>query len=172
MHEALIPSDDVDDFFVIKLRAIASAFQRTMLRNVLNERGLPLIEWQLMFSIARFGTTHLAYITQHTSIDAAHGSRAAGSLEKKGLIERHDDPENRRRKLISLTESGKSEVLAIWPRAQSMVSNVMGDFTTADASEIKRLLVQLHAATNLLQQTNQDIETTSAQEDAPVSLSA
>ena len=74
--------------------------------DVLKNENLQILEWQLMFSVARFGSCHLAFITRSTSIDPAHGSRAASTLEAKGLVSRREDPGNKRRKLISLTPKG------------------------------------------------------------------
>lgn len=126
-----------------------------MVRDVLAVEDVPLIEWQLLFSVARFGTCHLAYITRHTSLDPAHGSRAAKMLEKKGLIERHDDPNNRRRKLISLTPHGEALFNRIWPRAQAMITSVTDTLDRADFEEVKRLLDLLNAAADLLQAPNE-----------------
>ena len=154
MHDALIPYDDVDDFIILRARAFTSQVRRAMIRDVLQPENVPLIDWQLMFSVARYGTCHLAHITHHTSLDPAHGSRAATSLEKKGLIERHDDPDNRRRKLISLTPSGTELVMRIWPRAQGLVKTITQSMNVDDFAEVKRLLDTLNDAAKHLDQRN------------------
>lgn len=150
MHDALIPSDEVDDFIVLRARAFTSKVRRAMIRDVLSEEGIPLIEWQLIFSVARFGTCHLAYITRHTSLDPAHGSRAAMALEKKALIERHDDPNNRRRKLISLTSEGAATVHRIWPQARGLVRMVTDTFDRTELEQVKHLFDMLNKAVEVL----------------------
>jgi DNA-binding MarR family transcriptional regulator len=156
LHDALIPFDTVDDFIILRARAFTSRVRRAMIRDVLQPENVPLIEWQLVFSVARFGTCHLAKITQETSLDPAHGSRAAASLEKKGLIERCDDPTNRRRKLISLTPNGMELVSRIWPRAQGLVKTVTQSIKNDDLDEIKRLLDLLNNAAKHLDERNDD----------------
>lgn len=140
MHQPLIPAHDVDDFVVIRARAFAQKVQRSMLRDVLASEDLPVLEWQLLFSIARFGSCHLAYITGKTSIDPAHGSRAVAAMEAKGLIKRQEDPDNRRRKLISLTEDGVTVFNRIWPRARAQMRLVTDQLSESDFREFKRLL--------------------------------
>ena len=122
MHEALIPAKQIDDFIILRARAFTSAVRRDLTGNVLKRENLPVLEWQLLFSIARFGSCHLAYVTKHTSIDPAHGSRAASALEKKGLIARVEDTENRRRKLMSLTPNGIETFERIWPNVRENVA--------------------------------------------------
>ncbi len=158
MHDALIPAKDIDDFIIVRARAFTSKVRRAMIRDVLVDEDMQLIEWHLIFSVARFGTCHLAYITRHTSLDPAHGSRAAASLERKGLIERHDDPDNRRRKLISLTAEGRIVVKRIWPRAQELMQTVTQSLNDDDMREIKRLLDLLNVSAERLEGT-QDTET-------------
>ena len=122
-----------------------------MVQNVLREENLPVLEWRLLFSVARFGSCHLAFITRRTSIDPAHGSRAASALEKKGLIERRDDPDNKRRKLISLTPDGIALFHRIWPRARDNIKTITDHLDPQDFAELKRLLDAVnHAADPLL----------------------
>jgi DNA-binding MarR family transcriptional regulator len=146
LHKALISPDDVDDFIIVRATAFTSKIQRAMARDVLREEGLPVLEWRLLFSIARFGSCHLAHITHRTSIDPAHGSRAASALEKKGLITREDDPDNKRRKIMSLTNEGRTLFDRIWPRAQQNIRSITEQLSAQDFDDVKRLLDLLNAA--------------------------
>lgn len=140
MHDALVPEKQIDDFIILRARAFTSAVRRALTRDVLKNENLPVLEWQLLFSIARFGSCHLAYVTKFTSIDPAHGSRAASALEKKGLIERIEDSENRRRKLMSLTAKGIETFERIWPKARNNVAKRTGRLSAEETEELKRLL--------------------------------
>lgn len=147
MHEALIPSDQLDDFIILRARAFTSTMKRVVARDVLKGEALAVLEWQLLFSVARFGACHLAYITQRTSIDPAHGSRAAAALEKKGMITRCRDPAHKRRKLITLTPEGVETFERIWPRARQAVKTVTEQLGAQDFQDLKRLLDLLNEAT-------------------------
>ena len=146
MHEPLVPADHLDDFIIVRATAFVSKIQRTMARDVLRKEGLPVLEWRLMFSVARFGSCHLAYITRRTSIDPAHGSRAASALERKGLLTRSDDPDNRRRKILSLTAEGVTLFERIWPQAQQIIRSVTDQLAPDDFSQFKCLLDELNFA--------------------------
>ena len=155
MHGTLVPAKDVDDFVILRMRAFTSKSRHLVVQSVLTDEDLPLLEWQLIFSVARFGTCHLAHITRHTSIDPAHGSRAASALEKKGLISRTDDVNNRRRKLISLTPKGVDTFERIWPRAQSLIGVVEDSLNRSEFNELKRLLDKSNQA---LEKMMEDME--------------
>lgn len=173
MHGALIPSEQVDDFIVLRARAFTGKVARAMTRDVLSDENLPVLEWQLLFSVARFGSCHLAHITRHTSIDPAHGSRAASALEKAGLVTRREDPENRRRKLISLTPEGIETFERVWPRARRMIRSVTDHLEHKDFEDLKRLLVLINAAADsLLDDTKTPTEDRVSDEDGHIAVQA
>ncbi len=157
LHPSLIPADQVDDFIIIRIRAFARKVQRAILNEALCDEDMPVLEWQLLFSVARFGTCHLAHITNRTSIDPAHGSRAITALERKGLIERHEDPNNRRRKLISLTAPGKATFDRIWPRARHVMKQVTDELSDAHFHDFKELLTLANLAADTLTQSERPI---------------
>lgn len=152
MHKALIPSQEVDDFVIIRVRAFTQKVQQRILGDVLAGEDLPLLEWQLMFSIARFGSCHLAHVTSQTSIDPAHGSRAATALEKKGLIARKEDPDNRRRKLMSLTPAGIVLFERVWPKARRLMRAITDQMDHDDFEDFKRLLALVNDAADQVSQ--------------------
>jgi len=146
LHNALIPQEQIDDFFILSARAFTSRVRRMVAIQVLQNEDLQILEWQLLFSVARFGCCHLAFITRSTSIDPAHGSRAASTLETKGLITRREDPKNRRRKLISMTPKGVEVFERIWPKARMAVKNITDHLDPVDFAELKRLMDLLNKA--------------------------
>jgi DNA-binding MarR family transcriptional regulator len=156
LHAPLLASEDVDNFVILRARAFTSKTRRKLTREVLQAENLPILEWQLLFSIARFGSCHVAYVTQRTSIDPAHGSRAASALEKKGLITRREDPANKRRKLISLTSKGVETFERIWPKARQVTSSLTDRLNPEEFLEFKRLLDILNATPEPHVQSNED----------------
>ncbi len=154
MHSSLIPADQIEDFIILHARKFTSTVRRKLTRDVLDTENLSVLEWQLLFSVARFGSCHVAYLTKHTSIDPAHGSRSAASLETKGLIERREDPQNKKCKLISLTQNGVRTFERIWPLVRQVTKSVTDQLDPIDFQEIKRLLQLLTDATSVLDEDN------------------
>ena len=156
MHAALVKPEHEDDFIVLRAVAFTSRVRRAMVRDVLSGEDLAILEWRLLLSVARFGSCHLAYITRRTSIDPAHGSRAAAALERKGLISRADDPKNKRRKLISLTPASIEVFERVCPRARSVVKTATDQLAAEDFDQLKSLLDLLNRATEPLLQKPED----------------
>ena len=140
MSTPLLTDIEVDDFVIIRAVAFANKIQRVMLRDVLSEHDMPVLEWRILFSIARFGDCHLAHIVEKTSLDPAHGSRAAASLEKRGMIRRTPDPEDGRRKVLSMTPLGRAKFDEIWPPAKALIKRVTDEIDPDDFTQFKRLL--------------------------------
>lgn len=44
MHEALIPSDQLDDFIILRARAFTSTMKRVVARDVLKGEALAVLE--------------------------------------------------------------------------------------------------------------------------------
>ena len=150
LHGSLIPSEKIDDFVILRAVKFTSKIRRAVVRDVLKNEELQVLEWQLLFSVARFGSCQLADITRQTSIDPAHGSRAVSSLEAKGLISRCENPDDKRSKLISLTDDGVAVFERIWPRAQRVSRTVTDQLSADDFKELKRLLDLLNLAVERL----------------------
>ena len=146
MHGSLISSDKIDDFIILRAVKFTSKMRRAVVRDVLKDEALQVLEWQLLFSVARFGSCQLSDITRQTSIDPAHGSRAAAALEAKGLISRCENPDDRRSKLISLTDDGVATFERIWPRAQRVSQIVTDQLSDEDFRQLKRLLDLINLA--------------------------
>lgn len=144
MSTPILTDIEVDDFVIIRAVAFANKIQRVMLRDVLSEHDMPVLEWRILFCIARFGDCHLTHIVERTSLDPAHGSRAAASLEERGMIRRTPDPADKRRKMLSMTPSGRAKFDDIWPQAQTMIKRITDMMDPEDFRQFKRLLDQVN----------------------------
>lgn len=163
MSGPLLTDTEIDDFVITRAIAFANKIQRVMLRDILGQHDMPLLEWRILFSVARFGDCHLNYIVERTSLDPAHGSRAAASLEKRGLIRRASDPRDGRRKVLCMTSQGRAKFEEIWPNAQALIKRVTDKMEPDDFSQFKRLLDQANdLASPILEESTNARRTTTA----------
>ncbi len=143
MAASLLSDEDVERLINIPIVRLATKLQRMMLRRVLREAGLPVLEWRVMFFLAHEGDMHLRALTAKRSLDAAHTSRAAAQLESKGLIQRRDDPADHRRKLLSLTDAGHALVQRIWPEALALSDDALAGFSNTERAQLTGFLSRL-----------------------------
>lgn len=84
-------------------------------------------------------------ISQAMGITSARIAAALNSLEKKGLISRRIDPEDRRRILIDLTAAGKEQVNKHHQMIMSYVTRMLEYLGEDDAKEYIRIMKKLAA---------------------------
>lgn len=82
-------------------------------------------------------------ISNEMGISSARVAAALNSLEKKGLIARRIDAEDRRRILIDLTDLGKEQVESHYRMIMSMIKNMLQYLGEKDASEFIRIMKRL-----------------------------
>jgi DNA-binding MarR family transcriptional regulator len=105
----------------------------------------------------------LKYLTSRTSAalptelsEALHSSTARissilGTLEKKGLIVREIDRDNRRNILVTLTDKGREQAALREQKLRNQMAQVLAELGEADTRELVRLIGRV---SEILQKTN------------------
>lgn len=70
------------------------------------EKGLSMSMLGTLFHLNRWGEAGVSDLGQHLGVSSAAASQMLDRLAAEGLIERSEDPEDRRMKRITLTETG------------------------------------------------------------------
>jgi DNA-binding MarR family transcriptional regulator len=81
-------------------------------RAVVERTGLPFSRIRILRRLARAPMT-VKQIAEAATVDAPAATVAVNDLEFRGLVVRRPHPENRRCKLVSLTEAGRDAVALI-----------------------------------------------------------
>jgi MarR family 2-MHQ and catechol resistance regulon transcriptional repressor len=66
-------------------------------------------------------------------------STAVDRLFSKGLVSREESPDDRRIRLVALTESGKGLILPIYRKHVDDIHKVFADFTPSELRQLERL---------------------------------
>jgi len=81
-------------------------------RSVVELTGLPFSRIRILKRLERRSLT-VKQVAEAATIDAPAATVAVNDLEARGLVVREIDPENRRRKLVSLTAAGRAMLRAV-----------------------------------------------------------
>lgn len=148
--DGLPPHIEFDDFLNIRATRVANALSLVFQRETLRPLGLSIQEWRVLLNLTTVGDRHLRELARMARLDVGHVSRAIKSLEEKNLIVSCKDRNDRRRKLLSVTDRGKEVVTEVWPRALDLNSRVERRVGKARFRNFKRILNEIHQYTDEL----------------------
>lgn len=128
---------------------------RVLLRRVRQvpvEGGLSLSERTALSQLERSGPTTSSALAKEAQITAQAMGATLGALRARGLVERHQDPDDRRRVVLTVTEAGLRVLKDKRDARTELVERALtgGAFTPAE-------LRQLAAAAPLLERLAQHI---------------
>ena len=96
-----------------RILLLGKMIDRVTAQHVRDTAQLSLAEWRVLTHVQMIGKCSAAEVASVAYSDRAEGSRAVGSLEKRGFVQREANPRNRKSSLVSLTEAGKAVHTAI-----------------------------------------------------------
>lgn len=85
----------------------------------LAQYGLGLTWYRILMVLNIFGETTAADLSRLMVIDRAQISRAVSDLLRKGYLRQQEDPLNRRKKLLNLTDAGRVLLSEVQPQLEA-----------------------------------------------------
>jgi MarR family transcriptional regulator for hemolysin len=85
-------------------------------------------------------------LAETLSLEASSLVRVVDTLIESGLLERHDDPNDRRAKILRLTDEGQKTAERMDQALRPFRRKLFGDFAPADVEACLRVLAGLPAA--------------------------
>lgn len=79
-------------------------------------------------------------IAELTGLTSGSATRLVDRLEKAGLVERHPDPHDRRKMLVTLPHGRTPEIEAAWDTPGKAFDQALEDFTDDELTVIERYL--------------------------------
>ena len=96
-----------------RILLLSKMIDRVTAQHVRDTARLSLAEWRVLTHVEMMGKCSAAEVASVAYSDRAEVSRAIGSLEKRGFVQREANPRNRKSSLVSLTDAGKAIHAAI-----------------------------------------------------------
>jgi DNA-binding MarR family transcriptional regulator len=123
--------------YVVKQLELAT---RARLDAVLKESGVTALQYTALSVLERRPTMSAADLARASFVRAQSAADLIGALERRGLIERRTDPDNRRRMLISLTTEGRAFLDAYDPRVEELEEQMLAELGPEDRESFRRFL--------------------------------
>jgi MarR family transcriptional regulator for hemolysin len=122
------------------LQAKAYRIMRGHLAKVLSVYDLSIPEWTILGQVFEQEGIRLAEISGILSVEAPLVTTLTDQLERKQLVNRSDDPLDRRAKLLTLTDQGKNLVPKIEKEASKKILELMNGISDDDKLAYNRVL--------------------------------
>lgn len=100
---------------------------RAHLDAVLKPSGVTALQYTALSVLERRPTMSAADLARAAFVRAQSASDLVGALERRGLITRKVDPDNRRRMLITLTDKGKRFLAEYGPIVEELEQRMLRD---------------------------------------------
>jgi DNA-binding MarR family transcriptional regulator len=94
------------DYLPYRITLLAKLLDRWNTRLLQAGSGLSVAEWRVLAQLAIASPASVRQLAEQAFVDRAEVSRAAASLERRGFVERQDNPKDRRSPLLFCTERG------------------------------------------------------------------
>jgi DNA-binding MarR family transcriptional regulator len=142
----------------ITLRAWAEVFMRHSMRDLreaTRQTGLSMSQISAMLRIYRCGVCGVSDIGDDLGVTSAAASQMVDRLVNQGLLERSEDPLDRRNKPLKLTSQGQAAVCEMLDARQRWLEDLTAALSPEQQQEIvSALTVLTQAAHELDRQDN------------------
>ena len=129
-----------------KLMIVGRLLDRMISRQVKHFADLPLAEWKVMASLGTLKEATAAEIAATSLSDPAEVSRAVNALEGKGIVQREENPRNRRSTLVRLTREGQLRWRETAARRAQLTRMLLSAFPADEVALLDEMLIRLAGA--------------------------
>lgn len=109
------------------------------------ELGLSVAQFFIMMRLGEHDGLIQGELVDPTLEDRSNITRLVGGLVERGLVERHRDPEDRRRQRVFLTPTGRELLEELQPVVMNARGQLFGGLPPEDITALERVLDHLEA---------------------------
>jgi DNA-binding MarR family transcriptional regulator len=113
---------------------------RRIVGEVLADKGWSRGQYASLASLDEFGPLSQTALSDRSGLDPSDVVRWIDQLAEDGLVERTQDPDDRRRNLVSITDAGRAELEAFDVRLASSQDEFLRALSAAERRELMLLL--------------------------------
>lgn len=140
---ALRAPNSLDDLLLYRLSRAARAGSGMATRMVEGGFGITRREWGMVGMLAQVGEITPSALAERLDLDRVRTSRGLRSLFEKKLVERRQDPEDRREVHVRLSPSGRQLFGELFPRIASLNTHLLDGMDPAHIDILLQCLQRL-----------------------------
>jgi DNA-binding MarR family transcriptional regulator len=117
-------------------------------QKILDRKNLAIAYWYYLRVLAERGEINQLELSRRVGIASTTAVPALDNLEKRGLVQRSRDPNDRRKYFVSLKEDGKRLVDEMLPELTDMISASLEGITPRDMRVFWKVMHQIESNLN------------------------
>ena len=138
---------ELENFLPYRVSLLANTISRGFAAHYRERHGISITEWRILAVLGRFPGLTASEVTERTAMDKVAIHRAVKTLTARGLLERREDPADRRRQNLHLTPStGQPLVQEIVPRALAFERDLLNALSEKESTMLQTILDKLQRA--------------------------
>ncbi len=144
-------------FFTTTFLAWLELFMHRSMRSFVRyarERGLSMSQMATLFQISRRGRLAVSDISDDLGVSNAAASQLLDRLVQQGLVLRSENPQDRREKMLVITDEGRHVLLETTRSRQAWLERLADTLTPEEKAKIVEALIILMDHTNRLPDEN------------------
>jgi DNA-binding MarR family transcriptional regulator len=127
-------------FFPYRLSVLADLVSNAVSQVYGGRFDLTRAEWRLLAALGVNRKMAARDLGPYSALDKMQVSRAVQRLEDAGYIERHEDTDDRRSKVLQLTAAGRALYQKIWPLVLAREEYILSALEPGERSILARVM--------------------------------
>ena len=135
----------LEHFLPYQLNVVSSLVSQALSRVYAERYGIGVPEWRVLVTLGQYGVMTAKTIGAHTHMHKTKVSRAVALMEKRRLVARRANRNDKREAFLSLTSAGRAMYEEIAPHAVDFARRLTEILTPGDRDAFNRALAQITA---------------------------
>lgn len=131
---------DIRHLFSYNLQRLAGVSSRIAHLTIRPEFAINTLDWRALAVLDFLGVATMQVLASRSGVQKSQMSRAVASLEGAGLIQREDNPRDKRSVLLRLSPKGKTLVREVLEASRARNRAMLRDLTEAERLHLMALL--------------------------------
>jgi len=131
------------DFLPYRLSILSNRISLEISEIYQDKYSLSITEWRIMAILGTYPNVTATEIVQHTALDKVAISRAAKKLVDRGLVQREQDEDDKRRQTLRLSNLGNEVYEDIIPKARNYEHQFIDKLSAKDLNDLERIINKL-----------------------------
>ena len=155
-----MPKLDLFRFVPFRLNRLAAEVSAALSSEYQQRYGLDIPEWRVLATLGfRNDACSAQYIAHCTRTHKSTISRAVTALMTRQLVERVENPDDRREFVLRLTRKGKDLYEELIPRLKHREQEIMSCLSSQERKDFAAMLGKIEQSLNLVQTSKQAART-------------